>query len=269
MVYAIERRIDMLSAGDFRLPRLIIEAFERQRLAPRWMMHADAELTLGAERAFPRAVAAMDRALAARIGDAARCDTIMRPFLEGFDGETPLRTGEIKRVALDREHLRSQCQTILSYQPEIVTVGGDATDFLLACGRIDLFDQILESISAPAASVGTKVFLCTYVGFCFAKPFTRLIEHHHIAGLMVPANIAGYGMLPSARQARLHLQAIGRPVIAMHALGIGVLPLEPALRGVLEWPEIGSVVVGASTQPHIAELAGFMTSVEGEADVAL
>ena len=270
MIYAIKRGIGMLSAGDFRLPRLIVDAFKRQDLTSRWMMHSDAELMLGPDRAFPRAMAAMDRALAARIGDAARRDVIMQPFLESFDDVAPLGAEEIERVALDREHLESQCRTIVNYRPEIVTVGGDATDFLLACGRTDLFDLILQRISAAAAAVGTKVFLCTYVGFCFAEPFDRLMKRQDIAGLMVPANIAAHGMLPNSSQARLHLRAIRKPVIAMHALAIGVLPLEPALRGVLEWPEIESVVVGASTPPHIAELARFMTCeriVEGKADV--
>jgi hypothetical protein len=267
MTYALGKGLPMLSGGDFRLPPLIVEAFLGHGSKPRWMMHMDAEIVLRGANGFARAIATLDQALLAQIGERARADRIMGPFLKSFSAQRPLAAGDRRRVVLDMGVVEEQCRTIIDRRPEVVTIGGDATDFLFACGRMDLLDCLIARATIAAEQAGTKVFLCSYIGFCWPEDFRALAKRHRVAGLMVPVNTAGHGMLPSAAAVRANLGALALPVVAMHALAIGVLPLENALRSVLDWPEITAVVVGASTEGHIRDLAGFARSVDADEGV--
>ena len=267
MTYALSIGLRMLSGGDFRLPCLIFEAFLGRGSKPRWMMHMDAEIVLDGANVFARAIATLDQALLTQIGERARADRIMGPFLKSFSAQQPLAAADRRRVALDVAVVEEQCRIIIERRPEVVTIGGDATDFLFACGQMDLLDRLIARATIAAEQADTKVFLCSYIGSCWPEDLQALVARHRVAGLMVPANVAGHGMLPNAAAVRANLGALAMPIIAMHALAIGVLPLESALRSVLDWPEITAVVVGASTEGHIRELAQFARSVDADEGV--
>ena len=256
MVEALEAGIPMLSGGDFRLGVLVVQAFAAHGAAPCWVKHLDAPLLIDARPLpFSRAMASLGAELVACLDGGALRDPIMGPFLRPYVGVQALDAAQIRALQLDAFEVQLHVEAIAKLRPSIVTVGGDITDFLLASGRSDLLHTVLDRISAAAAKAGAGVFVCTYVGFAWPDTFRTIATRPDVRGVMVPANVAGMGMLPSAEESRTQCRSLGKSVLAMHALGIGTLSPRPALQELLDWPEISAAIVGASSSAHIQELA--------------
>jgi hypothetical protein len=256
MIEALAAGIPMLSGGDLRLGDIVIAAFTARRERPRWIKHMDAPLRIdGQPMPFARAMASLRSSALDRIGQAVITDEIMGPFLQRFSDERELEALHIDALQFDIDDVQRHVEAIIRSRPTIITVGGDVTDFLLACGRCDLFHELLNAISAAAEIAGSSIFLCSYLGFAWPDAFRIISGRQDVSGLMLPANVAGIGMLPSSGEVRAQCRALGKPVLAMHALAIGTLPVTTALPDVLQWPEISSAIVGASTSGHIQKLA--------------
>lgn len=253
---ALAAGIPMLSAGDARLPAIVARAFARQGRRPSWVKHLDAPLCLdGAPLPFDRAMSTLRAAGLEHLGERLVSDPIMGPFLNQHATAEPLAREEIARLHLDYVELGARLDIIKKRAPAVVTVGGDATDFLLAANRADIFAGLLDHVSAAVTTVAGVMYASSYLGAVWPDRFESIVSRADVAGLMMPANTGGAGMLPDANRLRGFWRQCGKPVLAMHVLAIGILPLEEALPAVLGWPEVGAAVIGAANPDHIDALA--------------
>lgn len=245
--FALELAQIGVGAGDERVLRAAYLAG-----APWTLMHTDVSFRADGRRAhFGRCMATLGDFLERRAPGFVQRDDLMGGFIRRFAryrAYTPHAVFEE-----DGQSLSRTVDLIARFRPPMTSIGGDYLDALLALGDIDVAQTMLDPVIDACRDAASVPVLTTYLAGLI--PHAGLVQvARRTDGVMVPHNAAGLGMPPDRETVRTSLSALGKPLIAMHVLGSGRLPVPEALDRISTESQVVSVVVGATSEAHIQSL---------------
>ncbi|HWD40375.1 MAG TPA: hypothetical protein VG944_16115 [Fimbriimonas sp.] len=180
-------------------------------------------------------------------------DELVGWFYKGFQGYRPFRREDSMSFDLKSASLHSESRLVKRLRPNLVSVGGDWLDFLGAIGRTDLIVEGMSRWRSWCDSWGGSLLLTTYTGSLTLEGALEKVLPM-LDGLLVTVNRSGNGMFPT-RQAFLDwVVGCKKPIMAMHAMEIGRIPVTEALRYIFEESPACSAVLGASRPATILQL---------------
>jgi hypothetical protein len=255
MQFALRHGLRAIAAGERFVSDSAMEAFRNERLSPMWVRHVDLPLQLE-RRAInlSRAFATLRYVALREIGSALYGDPVMGPFLDSYKKAAPYTSADCGRMNLDSNAVAGLVEEMLDLKPQLVTVGGDILDFVMACDRTDLAVAFLDAVSEAADRTGACVYLCTYLGFGWPERFAPILGRTCIDGFMLTMNSDGAGMIPSQGAVRESVIQHAKPIAAMHVLLFGKLDAPTAIAQVLAEPHVRMAIVGASKPENILRL---------------
>lgn len=255
MKHALAQATVGLAAGEPRCLDAATEAFLDLGRPPHVLFHADVPLTVNGRRVrFSRCMSSLYVALRARVAGFAG-DPVFGQFLSRFAAKRPLSTLEIDRIGVHEHSLEADLSRVIESRPCAVTVGGDCLDFLLASGRFDLVSEVMTRYRRATKESGSSLAWGTYVGCLTDSEGQRAAFGQSFDAIMVPVNLPGSGMLPNPASLLTWARRFEVPIIAMHPLASGVVPVREGLAYLREEGAVSVAVVGASTAAHIDDLA--------------
>lgn len=265
MRLALQHGICALAAGERFVSDAVIEAFQSENRSPIWVRHLDLPLQLDCGPiALPRAFATVCHVALEEIGPTMLADPVMGPFFDACKTAAPYTAADCQRLTLDKQAVADLTGEILSLKPQLVTLGGDVLDFIMASDRADLAITFLAAISEAAERVQVPVFLCTYLGFGWPERFAPILAQPGVDGFMLTINSQAGGMIPS-RDAMLDAIAReGKPVAAMHVLLFGKIEVQEAIADVLAKPFVRTAIVGASRPENIMALCAAGGAIQSQ-----
>jgi hypothetical protein len=246
-----------LAAGDRRCLTLATRVARPNGFV---LYHTDGRFLASYRRChFGRTMATLGNTMKLTHPQFLESDPIMGAFLTRYGDFRPYTLAE--PLQLDEDAFARDVDVVKRHTPRAVSVGGDYLDALLSLGRIDLVVDCFRQWSSVCEPMGASLIFTTYLaGVCDLESLRSVAEF--VSGLMVPLNVAGLGMLPDRETVTDRLTQVGRPVIAMHALGSGALHPEKALPPLFEMPFVRGAVVGASSPEHIALVAALVPEAD-------
>ena len=254
MLYASSLASVGLAAGDQRClkaARLVLPGKASQPL----LYHTDLPISLPSERIeFARCKATLYHALSKNGVPFLRHDDPLARYLTKFAPLPPYTTAEVKKLTITERAMTREIEKLHHFLPDVVTVGGDWLDFAFCVGRADLAIGTLSQLRRECALLRSPVVLVTYTGALTMSKDSVVPSPQLYAALMFTVNASGLGMYPNPTALLQWARDIGKPVIAMHALGVGRIPPLSALQYVFDEAGVIAAVVGASSYGHIDEL---------------
>lgn len=255
MRLALQHGLRALAAGERFVSDAAMEAFRNEGVSPMWVRHVDLPLQLdGQPISLPRAFATLRDVALAEIGSTLSVDPVMGPFFDSHKVAAPYASADCERMLLDGNAVTGLVEEMLELKPQLVTVGGDILDFVMACDRSDLAVAFLDTVAEAADRSGACVYLCTYLGFGWPGRFAPILGRTYIDGFMLTMNSEGGGMIPSQAAVRDAVIRNAKPIAAMHVLLFGKLDAPTAIAQVLAEPHVRMAIVGASKPENILRL---------------
>jgi hypothetical protein len=243
-----------LAAGDQRClsaARSVLRAEASQPL----LYHTDLPISLPSARIdFARCKATLYGALSKKTNSFIRDGDPLARYLTKFAAFSPYATGDVERLTITERAITREITKLRRFRPGVVTIGGDWLDFAFSVGRADLAVGLFSRLRQECVSLRVPVVLVTYTGALTMAKDSVVLSPHLYDALMLAVNAKGFGMFPNPITLSRWARDIGKPVIAMHALGVGRIPPLSSLRYVFEEARVLAAVVGASTYGHIDEL---------------
>lgn len=259
MEYAVSAGISGLSAGDPRVLKIAAEVASTADRPVFVLHHTDLPFRAEGRRShFGRCMSTIADATARFDTSFLSKDPLMGAFLATHARFRPYRADETFEV--DHGDVARLVNLNEAVQPTAISIGGDYLDALHVLGRLEVAHDAIGALSTSFRERGLPVILTSYV---LGLPITGGADGilSEVDAVMVPVNALGHGMCPSERSVRTALAALGKPVIAMHALASGSLQPRDALSYVFGEVRVHAAVVGASRVEHIDRLAAAMTTI--------
>jgi hypothetical protein len=157
----------------------------------------------------------------------------------------PYSTAEIERLSIDYESVRSRLDTLEGLDILFVEPGSE-TDFLVASGRFDLLDGLVEWIRK---TYGYDVILGTH----HAGSTIPILEDSEIGhqGYVTPINEFGVMMFPTQQLAAEAVRNAAKTVIAIKPLAGGRIPPKQAFHYVYGVVGADSCMVGVGSEEEM------------------
>lgn len=166
-------------------------------------------------------------------------------FFHASVHSTPYSTGEIERLMINYETVRSRLDSLQGFNVLFAEPGSE-TDFLAASGRLDLLDELIEWIRE---TYRYEVILGTH----HAGTTIPILEESGIRfhGYVTPINQSGVMMFPTQRLAAEAVRNAKKPVIAIKPLAGGRIPPKQAFHYVYEVAGVDSCMVGVGSEKEL------------------
>jgi hypothetical protein len=166
-------------------------------------------------------------------------------LLHASVNSTPYSTAEIERLSVDYETVRSRLDSLQGFDVLFVEPGSE-TDFLVASGRLDLLEGLVEWIQG---TYGHEVILGTH----HAGSTIPILEESGIRfqGYVTPINRLGVMMFPTQRLALEAVKKAKKPVIAIKPLAGGRIPPKQAFHYVYKVTGVDSCMVGVGSDEEL------------------
>jgi hypothetical protein len=158
---------------------------------------------------------------------------------------TPYSAREVEKLRVDYETARLRLDSLRGFDVLFVEPGSE-TDFLVASGRLDLLNGLVEWIRGK---YGYEVILGTH----HAGTTIPILEESTIEfqGYVTPINQLGVMMFPTQRLALDAVKKTSKPVIAIKPLAGGRIPPNQAFQYVYEIAEVDSCMVGVGSEEEL------------------
>jgi hypothetical protein len=181
-------------------------------------------------------------------------DPIVGGFLRHFTAYQPYSRREVSELVMGERGWEKEADRIGRFCPAMVTVGGDYLDFVLAVGRVDLARSALGRYRQLSQELHIPLVMTSYTGCCtIGDELVTLLAELYDA-ILVPINPQGLGMLPDPTALLSWAHRLGKPIMAMHALGSGRISVRDGLAYAFTEAGAAAAIVGASTHEHIDAL---------------
>jgi len=156
----------------------------------------------------------------------------------------PYRRLDILRLKLDSTRVERTLEALSDYPVDIVELGSES-DFLSACGRLDILGQALDMIKEMGFNT---VFVGSHMPGVTIPKLNELVS---INGYMAPVNKLGVMMLPTVESTLKALRGCEKLVLAVKIFAGGKIdPLE-AFEYVYRKVGLNSCVFGALTPDEV------------------
>ena len=158
---------------------------------------------------------------------------------------SPYSTGEIERLSIDYETVRSRLDKLREFDVLFVEPGSE-TDFLALSGRLDLLNGLVEWIRG---TYGYEVILGTH----HAGSTIPILEESEIRfhGYVTPINQLGVMMFPTQRLALEAVKNAKKHVIAIKPLAGGRIQPNEAFHYVYEIAGADSCMIGVGSEEEL------------------
>jgi hypothetical protein len=217
--------------------------------------HTDLPISLPFERIeFARCKATVYHILSQTTAPFLRDDDPLSRYLTKFSNFSPYASKQLARLVVTDRAVRREIRKLRQFRPSVVTVGGDWLDFAFAAGRLDLAVSTLSVLRQECNDLRVPLILASYTGALTMGKDSLAPPPELYDALMLPVNARGFAMFPSPKALLQWASALGKPVLAMHALGVGRIPPATALQYVFTDAGVLGAVVGATSYEHIDEL---------------
>ena len=252
MRFASRRASLGLAAGEERCLKAAYQVRTNQNNSDRTpiLYHADLSFRVNNKPTeFRRCAASLLRWLMKANPAFIEQDPVLGHFLAKYEPYAAYTEDELRGISIDHLAWQEQLRLLSQYRPDAVSVGGDYLEFALVADRLDLVEEGLNLFHEQCLRLSMPLVFTTYVGPYIWRDSAGLPT---IAdALLLPVNARGLAMLPNRDDLLTWAGAVNKPVIGMHTLGSGHVPLEEALSYTFTEADIPVSVIGASSYEHI------------------
>lgn len=166
-------------------------------------------------------------------------------LLDASVNSTPYSAKEIKKLSINYDAVRACLESLQEFNILFVEPGSE-TDFLVAAGRVDLLNELVEYIRS---TYGYEVIFGTHHAGSTIPALDKSGIRFH--GYVTPINPLGVMMFPTQQLVLDAVKNTNKLVIAIKPLAGGRIPPKQAFRYVYETANVDSCMVGVGSEMEL------------------